>query len=155
MPPVGCPRPRHRQNRAAMKTGRSLPVLMTGFFQSWLGGQCNASPPTVCAYRDAWCQLLRFVAERRAKPVAAVDLPDLTADEALAFLQSLETERKVSVGTRNCRLAAIRSFFSYVAGRVPAATAQCTQDLQTPAHRAPASPLAYLDPDEAQAMPEQ
>jgi site-specific recombinase XerD len=135
-----------------MKTGRSLPVLMTGFFQSWLVGQCNVSHHTVCAYRDAWCQLLRFVAERRAKPVAAVDLPDLTADEVLAFLQSLETERKVSVGTRNCRLAAIRSFFSYVAGREPAAAAQCAQVLQIPTKRAPRAALAYLDPDEVEAI---
>jgi site-specific recombinase XerD len=40
---------------------------------------------------------------------------DLSADQVLGFLEHMERNRKVTVGTRNCRLAALRSFFSHVA----------------------------------------
>ena len=40
--------------------------------------------------------------------------------------------RKVSIGTRNCRLAALRSFFGFVAEREPAAIAQCAAVLHIP-----------------------
>ncbi len=65
---------------------------------------------SVLSYRDSWRLFLRFAAARRAKPVAQLGLNDLTAIEVLAFLQNSEQERKVSIGTRNCRLAALRSF---------------------------------------------
>jgi site-specific recombinase XerD len=45
------------------------------------------------------------------KPVAALDLEHLTGAEVLAFLQHIERERRATVNTRNCRLAALRSFF--------------------------------------------
>jgi hypothetical protein len=35
-----------------------------------------------------------------------------------------------TIGTRNCRLAALRIFFGFVAGREPAAIAQCTEILR-------------------------
>jgi site-specific recombinase XerD len=134
---------------------QTLPALMTGFFQGWLVGQCNASYHTVCAYRDAWRQLLQFLAQRRGKPVAALDLPDITAAEVIAFLRALEEERRVSIRTRNCRLAAIRSFFSFVASHEPAAAAQCAAILGIPLKRGPRAALSYLDVDEVKAIIDQ
>jgi hypothetical protein len=43
-------------------------------------------------------------------------LTDLTASEVSAFLHHIEYERGDTIGTRNCRLAALRSFFGFVAG---------------------------------------
>jgi site-specific recombinase XerD len=125
---------------------------MTTYFQGWLVGQCNASHHTVCAYRDAWRQLLPFVAGRQGKTVSALDLQDITADEVIAFLQYLEDERRVSLRTRNCRLAAIRSFFSYAASREPAAAAQVSAILGIPLKRGPRAALCYLDADEVKAI---
>ncbi len=135
-----------------MKPQAALPSLMTRYFQEWLVGQCNASHHTVCAYRDAWRQLLPFVAQRRGRAVSALDLPDITADEVIAFLHSLEEERNVSIRTRNCRLAAIRSFFSFVAGLEPAAAAHCAAILSIPLKRGPTPSLCYLDADEVMAI---
>jgi site-specific recombinase XerD len=135
-----------------MKTAQTLPALMTAYFQGWLVGQCNASHHTVCAYRDAWRQLLPFIAGRRGKAVSAIDLPDITAAEVIAFLQHLEDERRVSIQTRNCRLAAVRSFFSYVAGREPAAAVQCSAILGVPLKRGPRAAMCYLDADEVKAI---
>ena len=53
----------------------------------------------------------------KSRREAGLWLEDLTAIEVLAFLRYVEKERKATVRTRNCRLAAIRSFFSFVADR--------------------------------------
>lgn len=56
-------------------------------------------------------------AARHKRVVGGLTLADLRASEVAAFLQHSEQERKVSIGTRNCRLAALRSFSCFVAER--------------------------------------
>ena len=48
---------------------------------------------------------------------------DLTAVEVLEFLNDIEQVRKSSIGTRNCRLSALHSFFRFIADREPLAAA--------------------------------
>src|SRR2546429_3946663 len=89
--------------------------LLLAFFHDWLVQQRNTSHHTVLSYRDSWRLFLRFVATGKNKSVARLSLPDLSATEVLAFLQHIEQKRRGSIGTRNCLLAALRSFFSFVA----------------------------------------
>ena len=56
------------------------------------------------------------------------------------------------IGTRNCRLAAIRSFFNFVATRDPASIAQCVETLNIPVKRAPVLEPCYLEPAEVAAI---
>jgi hypothetical protein len=58
---------------------------------------------------------LRFIAQRHHRTVPQLRLEDLTGSEVAAFLQYTEQERRDSIGTRNCRLAALRSLFGFVA----------------------------------------
>src|SRR5712692_11971392 len=102
-----------------------FPQLLHGFFLDWFIQQRNVSHHTVLSYRDSWRLFLRFVAARKIKSVARLDLSDLTSIEVLAFLEDIERVRKSSIGTRNCRLGALHSFFSFVADREPLAAAQC------------------------------
>lgn len=125
-----------------------FPFLLRAFFYEWLVEQRNASIHTVRSYRDTWRLLLRFVAQRAGKKVAMITLADLAASEIAAFLRHAEHERGGTIGTRNCRLAAIRSFFHFVATRDPALIAQCVEVLHIPVKRAPASEPCYLDPAE-------
>ena len=129
-----------------------FPQLLHAFFHDWLVEQCSSSHHTVLSYRDSWRLFLRFVAARKNKSVAELRLPDLSATEVLAFLQYTEQKRHVSIGTRNCRLAALRSFFSFVADREPLASAQCAEVLHIPTKRAPQRALCYLDEDELTAI---
>ena len=129
-----------------------LPKLLHGFFHSWLVEQRNASHHTILAYRDTWRLFLRFVASQKHCPVAKLDLPELSASEVRAFLQYLEQERKVVIATRNCRLAALHSFFLFLADREPAAAAQCAEILGIPFKRAPQRVLSYLESDEVAAI---
>lgn len=56
------------------------------------------------------------------------------------------------IGTRNCRLSALRSFFSFVAGREPTAVAQCAEILRIPTKRAPIHEPCFLEPEEVKAI---
>jgi site-specific recombinase XerD len=95
---------------------------------------------------------LRFVAQRHHRTVAQLRLEDLIGAEVGAFLQYIEKERGDSIGTRNCRLAALRSFFSLVAGREPETAEQCAEVLRIPTMRAPLHTPSYLDPPEVEAI---
>jgi site-specific recombinase XerD len=130
----------------------SLPYWLHAFFHEWLAEQRNCSPHTVLSYRDTWRLYLRFVAGRRHRSVSALTLGDLTADEVLAFLKHVESERRASIGTRNCRLAAIRSFFRFIADREPLAAGQCAAVLRIPTKKGPRSVPAYLDSEEVAAI---
>ncbi|HVB82551.1 MAG TPA: tyrosine-type recombinase/integrase [Candidatus Binataceae bacterium] len=133
----------------------ALPPLLQGFFYDWLIKQRDVSPHTVRSYRDAWKLFLRFVSDHQRRPVAKLAFGDLSAQEVLAFLDHAERDRKVSAGTRNCRLAALRSFFSYVASREPLALEQCAAILHIGRKRTATRPPTYLEPDEVQLILDQ
>lgn len=135
-----------------MKQVDPFPRLLHAFFYEWMVQQRNASVHTVRSYRDTWRLFLRFVAQRRHKGVAQLSLTDLTAQEVTAFLHNTEHERGDTIGTRNCRLAALRSFFGFVAGREPTAIAQCAEILRIPVKKAPIHAPCYLEPEEVKAI---
>jgi len=135
-----------------MKPVDPFPRLLHAFFYEWMVQQRNASVHTVRSYRDTWRLFLRFVAQRRKRTVAQLVLSELTASEVSAFLHYTEQERGDTIGTRNCRLAALRSFFDFVAGKEPTAIAQCAEVLHVPTKRAPIRAPSYLEPDEVKAI---
>jgi len=135
-----------------MRATDPFPTLLHTFFYEWMVQQRNASIHTIRSYRDSWRLFLRFVAQQRKRTVAQLVLADLTAAEVSAFLRHTEQARGDTIGTRNCRLAALRSFFSFVAAREPTALVQCTAILQVPVKRAPIRAPSYLEPDEVKAI---
>jgi site-specific recombinase XerD len=126
--------------------------LLHAFFHDWLVQQRNVSHHTVLSYRDSWRLFLRFVAAEKKKSVAKLGLADLNAAEVLAFLEDIEQVRKSSIGTRNCRLGALHSFFSFVADREPLAAAQCAAVLRIPTKQAPKPQVRDLDEAEITAI---
>ena len=126
----------------------TFPYLLQAFFHDWVGQQRNLSHHTVWSYRDTWRLFLRFVSQRKQRGVAALLLADLQASEVVAFLQYLEDQRHVSIGTRNCRLAAIHSFFAFVASREPEVIAQCAEIARIPTKKTSQPAMCYLDAEE-------
>jgi site-specific recombinase XerD len=131
-----------------MSTTNSLPQLLHYFFHDWMAAQRNASRHTIVSYRDSWRLFLRFVAERRQRNVARLGLADLTAEEVVAFLDYIEKDRGGTIATRNCRLAALHSFFRFVAGRDPLTLKQCESVLCVPVKRGPKRSPNYLETEE-------
>lgn len=126
--------------------------LLEAFFCDRLQRQRNASPNTVAAYRDTFRLLLVFAQERLRKPPTALPLADLDAGLVLAFLQHLEKRRGNSVRTRNARLAAIHSFFRFVALQEPAHTATAQRVLAIPTKKSERKLVTSLNRAEQEAL---
>lgn len=126
--------------------------LLEAFFTDRLRHQRAASPNTIAAYRDTFRLLLVFAQERVRKPPSALPLAELDAKLVVAFLQHLEKQRRNSVRTRNTRLAAIHSFFRFVALQEPAFSATCQRVLAIPTKKTERRIVTSLDRAEQEAL---
>jgi len=130
----------------------SLGPLLQDFFVQHLLRQRRASPQTGAAYRDTFRLLLNFVHQTIGIAPAALHLVNLDVATILSFLDHLEQDRKNSVRSRNARLAAIRSFFRYVALREPDSLGLVTSVLAIPSKRADRRLVGYLTRQEMDAL---
>lgn len=135
-----------------MTESDSLGPLLQGFFLEHLLQHKHASTCTVAAYRDTFRLLLTFLRQTTGKEPARLRVNDLDATAILAFLDHLECERRNSIRSRNARLAAIRSFFRYVALRAPERLALVNQVLAVPQKRAERKLVGYLTRAEIDAL---
>jgi len=130
----------------------SLAPLLQGFFTDRLMQQQQVSPHTIAAYRDTFRLLLDFLQQRLGKAPSTLQLQDLDPPLITAFLEHLETHRHNHARTRNARLAAIRSFFHYLAFQEPAQSALIQRVLAIPEKRIQRVELTFLDPGEIQVL---
>src|SRR5258707_5726314 len=140
-----------REWRPGMKRSGLLPELLQSYFRHWLANQRNVSHHTIVSYRDSWRLFLRFIAQHLKRDVAKLDTADLTAQRVVEFLDDAERTRQVKISTRNCRLAAIKGFFSFVADRDPTLGAQCAAVLRIPMKRGPKQDPCSMDRDGTEA----
>ena len=98
-----------------MKTISSFQGLLQAFFTDRLMRQRQASSNTIASYRDTFCLLFEFAQQCLNKIPSKLEIEDLDAPFIGEFLDHLEKNRGNSARSRNVRLAAIRSFFKYVA----------------------------------------
>jgi integrase/recombinase XerD len=129
-----------------------LAALVTSFFSRHLAAELNASGHTIRSYRDTFRLVLRQLATATGRRVTQLTLDDLTPEAILGFLDYLEQERANSVATRNARLAAIHSFFSYAASQDAAAAALAQKILAIPFKKTLRRLLGYLTEDELRAI---
>ena len=130
----------------------SLSVLIQRFFTDRLYNQLAASPHTVASYRDTFRLLLRFASEQTGKAPIALRVEDLNVELIGLFLDQIETVRKNSARSRNTRLAAIRSFFRFVALHEPVYLHQCECILSMPSKRYVRRNVEFLQAEEMQAL---
>src|SRR5207237_7718438 len=91
------------QRRWSMK--RPVPTMfaaaLRAFFSQHLPLTRGLSPRTLLSYRDTFVLLLRFLSARHHCGVVDLGLDHMSAEDVLAFLDHLETDRPDSVATRN------------------------------------------------------
>jgi len=132
--------------------GATLQSLLQSFFVDRLLRQRQASANTIAGYRDTFRLLLQFAAERLGTAPSKLMTEDLDASFVGEFLDHIEKERGNSARTRNARLAAIHSFFRYVALTEPAHALLCQRVLAMPSKRHERRPIAFLDQTEIDAL---
>jgi integrase/recombinase XerD len=130
----------------------SLLTLTQSFFLGYLQSTRGASPHTVRAYRDALKLFFQHLAGQKRKPMADLQLEDIRAEAVLTFLDHIESKRSNAAVTRNCRLAAIRSFVQHLLRHDVTRAAQYGRILAIGNKRAIHRAVAYLEPEEARAV---
>ena len=127
-------------------------ATVQAFFTERLARQRRASPHTIAAYRDTIRLLLGFAADRAGAVPCRLDFADLAAPVIAAFLDHCEQQRGNSIRTRNARLAAIHSLFTYAALRHPEHAALIARVLAIPAKRCERAEVSYLTRPELDAL---
>jgi integrase/recombinase XerD len=135
-----------------MKTAKTFPALLEAFFTKWLMKERQVSSNTIASYRDTFRLLLRYIKEHFNKCPSNITMQDLSASVITNFLHHLEMQRGNKPRSRNNRLAAIKSFFHYVAFEEPAHAELIQHVLAVPSKRWHRRLVSFLSPWETDAM---
>jgi site-specific recombinase XerD len=130
----------------------TLPTLLQRFFTDRLTAQLQASPNTIAGYRDTFRLLLRFASQRRNRPPTKLRIEDLDSALIGDFLVHVEKVRRNSARSRNTRLAAIRSFYRYVAMNEPEHALHCQRILAMPSKRYVRRTVDFINRTEMEAL---
>lgn len=135
-----------------MKTNNNFPGLIEAFFTDRLIRQRQASPNTIASYRDSFCLLFKFAKQHLNKEPSNLSIEDLNAAFIGSFLNHIEKDRGNCARSRNVRLAAIHSFFKYIALQDPSHSALIQRVLAIPTKRYERKPIDFLTKAEIEAL---
>lgn len=130
----------------------ALGPVVFAFFERHLKAEKGLSPASVRSYRDAVRLLLAFVAGQCRRQITRLAIEDLTAERVRGFLGHLEIERGNHIRTRNQRLAALHTFFAYLAGQAPEMLAEAERVAAIPTKRVPSPGTRFLERDEVETL---
>ena len=122
------------------------------FFSHYLPVQKGLAANTILAYRDAIKLLLCYASDILKKNVDELCVEDIDESLVLGFLDHIENTRSCSARTRNARLAAIRSLFSFIAREEPSLLLLCQMIRTIPIKRTQHKTVDYLEENEMQAL---
>ena len=89
------------------------------YFTSYLKDNCGFSDCTIVSYKTTMVQLIIYMEQVAGIMRDDIKVEDFTFARLNGFLDWLETERKVSISTRNNRLASLKTFFRYASHLCP------------------------------------
>ena len=118
--------------------------FLTAFLREYLPSQRHMSANTIKSYRDTFALMLRFCRDARGITPERLDLDHLDASLIVDFLADLQSKRHWKAATRNCRLAALHSFFRYLQTECPERLLQCQRLLAVPQQRQESPEVGYL-----------
>ena len=117
---------------------------LTDFLGRYLSTECGYSPNTVTTYSYTFTLFIEYMKEEELVKPANLTLSEITKARILGFLKWLEDERKCSASTRNARLGALHSFFSYLQYRNVEGLSKWQDILSVKTKKSPAPEMAYL-----------
>lgn len=122
------------------------------FLIEYLIGTRNLSHNTQMSYRDTFRMLVSFVSNAISISIDQLKIADLTTDIITKFLDYIEKDRKVSVSSRNNRLAAIKAFAKYLAWKSPEHIDWCHHIRLIPSKKTEKRMITYMDKNEIDAL---
>lgn len=112
----------------------------------------NLSRNTQMSYRDTFRMLVSYVSTLISIAIDNLKISDITTDVITKFLDYLEIERKVSVSSRNNRLAAIKAFAKFLAWKSPEHIDWCHHVTLIPSKKTEKRMITYMDKSEIEAL---
>ena len=94
---------------------KDLDYYLPKFLDFELRKNMNVSENTILSYKYAFISLFEFIKENYNKNIKTITLEMINKDIIEEYLRYLEVVKKNSIATRNQRLAAIKSFYNYLA----------------------------------------
>ena len=128
---------------------------LTHFLSVYLPSQVGSKRNTQLAYRDSFSLLLKYCRDQENLSPEKLTIAKVDKELVVHFLQWLEDERNCKTATRNQRLAAIHSFFSFLMVEEPQYIQQCQKVLSIPMKKADKPPLMYLPLDSIKGLLDQ
>jgi integrase/recombinase XerD len=126
--------------------------VIHSFFVDYLQVQKGLRPASVRSYRDTLRLFLCFVAQDTRRKITSLMLPHLSSERVRHFLRHLEQGRHNHIRTRNQRLAALRTFYEYLASKVPEFLETCEQVATIPTKRVAPPETHFLEREEVSAL---
>lgn len=126
--------------------------LVQEFLTSYLIGECNYSMNTKSSYSTTFYLLLEFMNEEKNIKPNKIEIELITKEVIIQFLDWLETNRSVSISTRNQRLACLKSFYKYVQSNEPNLFETCSLILNIKNKKVPNKMISYFTENEIKIM---
>src|SRR5580704_6515629 len=126
--------------------------VLFAFFEDHLKTQKGLRPGSVRSYRDTMKLFLAYVAASCRRPITRLSLADLSALRVRDFLSTVESTRGNRVSTRNQRLAALHTFYRFLALRHPEMLAEAQQVEAIPVKRTAPPHTLFLEHDEIETL---
>jgi integrase/recombinase XerD len=127
-------------------------VRLRRFLIDHLAGVRGCSPNTIASYRDAFKLLICYFRDERGVAPERLTLELIDAAAIIEFLGWLATSRENSASTRNQRLAAIDSFFTWMQTQDPARMACCQDILAIPAGKHDQPAIVHLSVEQTRRL---
>lgn len=130
----------------------SVGQVLFAFFEDHLKVQRGLRPGSIRSYRDTLKLFLIHIATLCRRPITRLNLSDLTFERALEFLRMIEATRNNKVSTRNQRLAALRTFYRYLAVHHPEMLGEAERVEAIPTKRTSPPETVYLEQDQIEVL---
>lgn len=128
---------------------------ITDYISRYLPGEKGASVNTITAYRDTFVLVISFFESVKKVRVEKLTLEKITKETIVEFLNWLQEKRQCSNSTRNARLAAIHSFYTYLQGEVLEHLHECQRILSVKCKKQPKETMTYMTVDGMKLLLEQ
>lgn len=130
-------------------------IHLTNFLSRYLPGERGMSQHTISSYRFTFILFISFIEQVKKIGVSKLVLRDITKEIVVEFLDWLQSERRSSSATRNVRLAALHSFFSFMQYKQPDQMEEWQRILAIKVKKTAKNAVSYLSIDGLKLLLEQ
>ena len=125
---------------------------LSRYFLEHLAVTRGLSENTIASRRTTFTLLIDYCIRLEGISTKNITVARIDKQLVLRFLEWLETDRNNSISTRNIRLDALKTFFSYLQVTTPEYILQCQQIISIPRKKTPKKNVEWLSLDKVQAI---